>query len=321
MNRHESRNGGIGRRQLLIGLGVGVAAAGLPTAAFAEPTIQAGVWSNPTYGTITSGFKPPSRPTHSGTDVANRQGTAIWAANAGTVVGVRTNSYPGDTRPGLLPGRTGNAVLIEHHNGYRTYYGHLYSAAVSTGQSVTAGQTIAAMGTTGNSTGPHLHFEVLSNGMPINPYTFLANRGITLGSSRPAGGGGSWPTVREGNRSEVARVVQHLLTARGHSATADGYFGPASVSAAKAFQRAKGLVADGVVGPVTWPYLVIDVRQGSSGSAARAAQVGLNRHGAGLAVDGNFGSVSAQAARNFQQAKGLVVDGYVGPITWRALVS
>ncbi|GAA4897797.1 putative peptidoglycan binding protein [Stackebrandtia albiflava] len=319
MNRHEN-TGGIGRRRLLIGLGAGLAATALPGVATAEPTLLAGAWSNPAYGTITSGFRTPSRPTHSGTDVANSQGTAIWAANGGTVVGVRTNSYPGDTRPGLLPGRTGNAVLIEHHNGYRTYYGHLYSASVVRGQVVTAGQTIAKMGTTGNSTGPHLHFEVLANGSPINPYTFLANRGITLGRTRPAGGGGGWPSVENGERSEVARVVQHLLTAHGHSAVADGYFGSASVAAAKAFQRAEGLVADGVIGPVSWPHLIIDVKQGSRGSSAKAAQVALNRHGAGLVVDGDFGSVSVRAARNFQSAKGLVVDGYVGPLTWRTLV-
>lgn len=310
------------RRKLFIGLGAGIAVAGIPSIAVANDVgVHAGVWSNPAMGRISSGFKPPSRPTHSGTDVANSQGTAIWAANAGKIVGVRTNSYPGDTRQGLLPGRTGNAVLIDHGNGYRTYYGHLHTAGVSVGQTVVAGQYIAAMGNTGNSTGPHVHFEVLSNGTPINPYTFLANQGITLGSSAPVGGGGNWPTVRQGNTGTRVQVVQHLLNSRGQNLVVDGQFGAVSVNAAKAFQRSKGLVADGVVGPVTWPLLVSDVKQGKTGAAARAAQVGLNRHGAKLLVDGQFGAVSVTATKNFQRSKGLVADGWIGQLTWRPLVA
>lgn len=316
---NESNPGRINRRGLFVGIGAGAMVAAIPAIATAdEISTQAGVWSNPTMGRISSGFKPPERPTHTGTDVANNQGTAIWAANAGTVVGVRTNSYPGDTRPGLLPGRTGNAVLIDHGDGYRTYYGHLYSAAVSVNQTVSAGQTIAAMGTTGNSTGPHLHFEVLQNGTPINPYTFLANKGITLGSSSPVSG--SWPSVKQGSTGGRVRVIQHLLNAHGHSTVVDGDFGPGCAASVKAFQSAKGLVADGWIGPVAWPVLVLDVRKGASGSKAKAAQVGLNRHGHGLEVDGDFGSVSDQATRSFQSAKGLVVDGHVGQITWSHLV-
>ncbi|MFD0556143.1 peptidoglycan DD-metalloendopeptidase family protein [Stackebrandtia endophytica] len=310
------------RRKLFIGLGAGIAIAGIPSIATAgEVGIQAGVWSNPTMGRITSGFKTPARPTHSGTDVANNQGTAIWAANGGKIVGVRTNSYPGDTRQGLLPGRTGNGVLIDHGGGYRTYYGHLYSAAVSVGQTVVAGQRIAAMGTTGNSTGNHLHFEVHLNGGLLNPYTFLANKGITLGSSAPAGGSGNWPTVKKGTTGARARVVQHLLNARGQKLVVDGDFATKSVDAAKAFQRSKGLVADGVIGPISWPVLVVDVKNGKQGSASKAAQTGLNRHGYGLLVDGDFGSLSVDATKKFQRSKGLVADGWIGPLTWRPLVA
>ena len=316
---NESRSVRMNRRRLFAGLGAGAVIAALPSmASAAEVSIQAGGWSNPAMGTITSGFRTPSRPTHSGTDVANSQGTPIWAANAGTVIGVRTNSYPGDTRPGLLPGRTGNAVLIDHGNGYRTYYGHIYSAAVSVNQSVSAGQTIAAMGTTGNSTGPHLHFEVLRNGSPINPYTFLANQGVTLGSSAPITG--SWPSVRQGATGSRVRVIQYLLNAHGYSTVVDGDFGSGTAASVRSFQSAKGLVSDGWVGPVSWPLLILDVRKGASGSKAKAAQTGLNRHGHNLVVDGDFGSVSDRAVRSFQSAKGLVVDGHVGPITWSYLV-
>ncbi|MEV0650992.1 peptidoglycan DD-metalloendopeptidase family protein [Phytomonospora sp. NPDC050363] len=306
---------GLNRRVLLATLGLGAGAAVVGTAA---PASAATTWSNPTLGRITAGYKSPSYPTHLGTDVANSQGTAIWAASSGTVVGVRTNSYPGDTRTGLLPGRTGNGVLIEHAGGYRTYYGHLHSVNVSVGQSVTAGQRIAGMGTTGNSTGNHLHFEVHLNQVTTNPYTFLQGRGITLGSTAPAAGG--WPTLKQGSTGARVTVVQYLLTSRGYSTVADGDFGAATTASAKRFQSAKGLAADGIVGPVSWPELVQDVGSGSSGDKAKAAQTGLNIHGAGLLVDGDFGGVSVTAAKRFQSAQGLVADGLIGPITWAALV-
>jgi len=297
-----------------LGVGAAIGTAGTASAA--------GVWGNPTIGTITSGYKTPSRPTHSGTDVANSQGTDIFAANAGKVVGVRTNSYPGDTRQGLLPGRTGNAVLIDHLNGYRTYYGHLYSAGVTNGQTVVAGQYIAAMGTTGNSTGPHLHFEVIYNGATTNPYTFLSARGITLGGTRPlAGTGGGWATAKQGSGASITRVVQYLLRANGHtSLVVDGDFGSVTHNTVRNFQSAKGLVADGIVGAITWARLILTVQSGSSGDRAHAAQTALNRHGAGLVVDGDFGSVSVTATKNFQGSKYLVKDGQIGTLTWQALI-
>lgn len=304
------------RRGLLTALGVGVGAA---TLGIATPAFAAATWSNPAMGRITSGYKSPSRPTHAGTDVANNQGTPIWAARAGTVVGVRTNSYPGDLRPGLLPGRTGNGILIEHASGYRTYYGHIHTSYVSRGQTVAIGQHIAAMGTTGNSTGNHLHFEVHLNGVTTNPYTFMANQGITLGSSSPSGGGG-WPTLKKGSSGQTVKVAQYLLTSRGYSLVADGDFGSLSVAATKRWQSAVGLVADGVIGPISWPHLVKDVKNGTTGSSAKAAQTALNMHGAKLLVDGDFGSLSVTAAKNFQRSKGLVVDGLIGVITWGALL-
>ncbi|MFD0560082.1 putative peptidoglycan binding protein [Stackebrandtia endophytica] len=318
-DQHEESPAVLSRRTLftaaaVLGVGAAIGTAGTASAA--------GVWGNPTYGTITSGYKTPSRPTHLGTDVANSQGTNIYAANAGKVVGVRTNSYPGDTRQGLLPGRTGNAVLIDHENGYRTYYGHLYSAGVSNGQRVVAGQYIAAMGTTGNSTGPHLHFEVHYNGVTTNPYTYLKNRGITLGTTRPlAGTGGGWATVKQGAAASITRVIQYLLRAHGYtSLVVDGDFGSVTHNTVRSFQAAKGLVNDGVVGPITWARLILTVQSGSSGDRARAAQTALNRHSAGLAVDGQFGSVSVTATKNFQGSKYLLKDGQIGTLTWQALI-
>ena len=75
-------------------------------------------------------------------------------------------------------GGYGNCIMIDHGNGYVTLYGHLSSISVSVGQTVSQGTTIGAVGSTGNSTGPHLHFEVLKNGTRIDPEQFFS--GLTI---------------------------------------------------------------------------------------------------------------------------------------------
>lgn len=98
---------------------------------------------------------------HKGIDIANRYGTAICAADGGTVV-----------YAGWMSGY-GYLVQINHGNGYKTYYGHNSSLLVSVGQHVYKGQQIARMGSTGNSTGNHCHFEVRYNGVARNPMNYL----------------------------------------------------------------------------------------------------------------------------------------------------
>jgi hypothetical protein len=130
----------------------------------------------------------------------------------------------------------------------------------------------------------------------------------------------AWPSVGQGASGPNVTTVQYLLRQHGHGITADGQFGSATRSAVVAFQSANGLTADGAVGSQTWPRLVVPVRQGSTGDAVRAAQTQLNRYGAGLAVDGQFGSGTDRAVRNFQSSHSLGVDGQVGPQTWQTLV-
>ncbi|MEV7280885.1 peptidoglycan-binding protein [Streptomyces sp. NPDC093111] len=130
----------------------------------------------------------------------------------------------------------------------------------------------------------------------------------------------TWPVIANGDSGPQVTTVQHLLTHRGHAVTADGQFGPATESKVTSFQTANGLTADGSVGPLTWPKLVDTVRSGSTGSAAKAAQTQLNRYGYGLAVDGDFGTASTNAAKDFQSKHGLTPDGIIGANTWNALV-
>jgi len=99
---------------------------------------------------------------HPAIDIANRTGTPILAADAGYVVmaGRDTWGY-------------GNQVLIDHGNGYLTRYAHLHTILVKAGQTVTKNQKIGTMGSTGRSTGPHLHFEIIQGSVRRNPLGFL----------------------------------------------------------------------------------------------------------------------------------------------------
>ena len=98
---------------------------------------------------------------HSGLDIGGDYGQSILAAAGGTV-----------TYAGWISGY-GNAVIIDHGGGITSLYGHCQSLAVGVGESVNRGDVIAYCGSTGNSTGPHCHFEVRQNGEPVSPYGFM----------------------------------------------------------------------------------------------------------------------------------------------------
>lgn len=132
-------------------------------------TFVGGVFTWPSVSSvITSSYGTRTHPvtgrvkTHTGIDIGAAYGTNIYAANSGTVLVSGWNS-----------GGYGNYVVIDHGGGVTTLYGHCSSLLVSSGQTVTKGQVIAKVGSTGMSTGPHLHFEVLINGSHVNPMGYF----------------------------------------------------------------------------------------------------------------------------------------------------
>jgi len=131
---------------------------------YSTPTISvgSGYYIRPTGGTITSNFGPRSLGYHYGIDYGAPTGTPIVASASGTVI--KTTCGSG----------YGNCLIIAHSNGTQTLYAHASVLYVSTGVQVKQGQKIAAVGSTGRSTGPHLHFEIIkSNGQKLNPAQYI----------------------------------------------------------------------------------------------------------------------------------------------------
>lgn len=139
---------------------------------------DSGYIEDPTGGFVSNGFSPCwpipgvtyischyGSGGHRGLDIAGDYGTPIVAADAGTVIEANDYDSWGDS--------WGYYVLIYHNGTYTTRYAHLSSLAVSQGQTVSQGQIIGYEGSTGNSTGPHLHFEIYENGTRVNPEPFL----------------------------------------------------------------------------------------------------------------------------------------------------
>ena len=140
-------------------------AAGLAGASVA---IGDGVLANPCPdGTVSSGFGYRSfdHADHHGLDLAAPEGTPYYAAEAGTVVAA--------TNGGGDNGGAGNWIVIDHGNGLTTKYMHSLVTFVKPGDHVERGQNIGLVGSTGNSTGPHLHFQVETDGIPVDPTSFL----------------------------------------------------------------------------------------------------------------------------------------------------
>jgi len=152
-----------------------------------KPSINPISPADPTWLTSTYGYRMDpftgKRTAHLGIDLAGPTGLDIHCTGAGTVVFARTN------RQGY-----GKEVVVDHGFGYRTTYAHLHDILVKKGQKLKRGAVVGTLGSTGRSTGPHLHYEIRKDGRPVNPfyffyenlsseeYTFIASR-ATLSES------------------------------------------------------------------------------------------------------------------------------------------
>ncbi len=132
---------------------------GAGTTGDGRPSAAGLIW--PCDGVVVSGFGTRWGRMHEGIDIGCAYGTPNRAAAAGTVI-----------HAGWLGGY-GNLVVVDHGNGLSTAYAHASSILVSVGQSVSQGQTVSLVGSTGHATGPHLHFEVRVNGVAVDPLPYL----------------------------------------------------------------------------------------------------------------------------------------------------
>ena len=126
------------------------------------PEMGTGSFSMPTSGRLTSSYGRRWNRNHNGIDIGAKTGTPIYAADNGIIIEseYQSNGY-------------GNIVKIDHQNGYVSYYAHCSKLYAKVGDVVAKGDLIAAVGSTGRSTGPHLHFEIRYNGAVQNPYNYV----------------------------------------------------------------------------------------------------------------------------------------------------
>jgi murein DD-endopeptidase MepM/ murein hydrolase activator NlpD len=147
-------------------------------------------WVLPVHAPLVSGFRTPTRPTHDGVDLGAPRNTAIHAASNGVVITVRCNTNDNNcNHDGFIgAGGCGWYVEIQHVDDVVTRYCHMVRRPlVTVGQSVASNQVIGYVGTSGNSSGPHLHFEVHVHAAPanhtnaMNPLWFLHTVGLRIG--------------------------------------------------------------------------------------------------------------------------------------------
>jgi len=136
----------------------------------------------------------------------------------------------------------------------------------------------------------------------------------------------SFPTLSPGSKGEDVKLLQEILNSYGYSLKVDGDFGSSTEAAVKKFQKSRGLVADGIVGPKTWNALLPEdpssfptLRRGSTGYFVTLLQKYLNEFVNAVEINGIFGPKTEAAVKKFQKDHGLVDDGIVGSKTWNAI--
>ena len=150
-------------------------------------SVPDGAWARASAGILTSGFGPRWGSQHAGVDLAGLRNSPVYAAAAGTVLTAACTSAYCDRDGNLDLAGYGNLVELDHGAGVTTRYAHLSGYTVTPGQQVSAGALLGFQGSTGNSTGVHLHFEVRLDGAPVDPVLWLADRGVDLSVRAGAG--------------------------------------------------------------------------------------------------------------------------------------
>ncbi len=234
-----------------------------------------------------------------------------WVLDFGAEVKARTGRYPS---------------LYTTTDWWRTCTGNSAAAAAYPlfVANYTGSAAPAPNGWTGQQIWQYADAGVFPGDQDVFNGTAAELRAFALGTGTatpPAPAATAWPLTQQGDSGTRVSILQHLLNAHGAALTVDGQFGPGTRSAVLSYQNAAGLGADGAVGSSTWQSLTGTLLQGASGSAVKAAQVGLNAHGAALTVDGQFGPGTRSAAQTYQSAQGLPADGGVLKPTWLALVA
>ena len=141
-----------------------------PTALRGGPALKAPPSLWPVEGRLVDGFARRTDPFsgegafHKGVDITAPYGTTVRATADGVVVQAE-----------MVSGGYGRLIIIDHGGGFQTYYAHLSRISVRAGQEVRRGEPIGAVGASGRTTAPHLHYEVRVGGSPMNPYPYLAN--------------------------------------------------------------------------------------------------------------------------------------------------
>ena len=180
------------------------------------PAAAAGEWQLPTSNyVVSSEYGYRQNPTgsgtqlHSGIDLAAMTGRPVWAAAQGLV-----------TQAGWYDGY-GNFVAIDHGGGLATQYGHMSAISVSAGQTVPRGAVVGAVGTTGDSTGPHLHFNTLENGGYVDPRSFMGARGVMFDTGGVLPRGTTVTTNNTGKPEAILTSAQWASLASASKAVSD----------------------------------------------------------------------------------------------------
>lgn len=294
---------------------------------------------------------------HHAVDIMAAKMVPVVAVADGTIYSVNWSTNPNDLRPS----RCCNLIL-DHDDGWQTKYYHLNNDTPGTddgqgwgiapgilpGTHVTAGQVIGWVGDSTNAeyTSPHLHFELVDpEGTIVDPYTSLklAESGAPACSAFGPSNATELITgtrlLKIGVRGTDVRQLQQALKAGGYDpGGVDGIFGAKTAAAVRAFQQARGLAVDGVVGPQSRQTIgsMLEVSQysgalsptgpilrpGDRGEDVRQIQAVLKSAGYEPgAIDGVYGPMTVAAVEAFQRAAGIGVDGKVGPVTRRSLAS